>query len=221
MTKYTDKFNLTEKENKFVAKKNFVQLIHSNSRFEGVNTTLPQTQTIVDGMSVAGVKIEDIQVIVNLKRAWDYVITSTDSSPIEIAKKINEIVARDDALIPGEIRTGNVQIGGVDYEPVIPTEKQLRNDIDMFKNNQSMSSTESIIHLMYSMMRKQYFWDGNKRTAILFANYLMIRNGIGVLNINEKQMDVFNEMLSKYYETDDVDDLLKWTYENCIYGITK
>ncbi|KRK81124.1 hypothetical protein [Companilactobacillus nodensis] len=125
-----DKFNLTDKENKFVAKKNFVQLIHSNSKFEGVNTTLSQTKTIVEGMSVAGISIDDIGVIVNLKRGWKYVIDSEDEFNINSVKKINEIVDRDDAIEPGAIRTGNVQIGGVEYEPDIPTEKELKDDID-------------------------------------------------------------------------------------------
>lgn len=221
MKNFKDKYQMSERENKFVAKKNFVKLIHSNSRFEGVNTTLPQTQTIVDGMSVEGIKIDEIGVIVNLKRGWEYVINSLDNFEYQTALKINEIVARDDALYPGKIRNGNIQIGGVEYEPSIYSAKDLDEDVNDVTSDSSTSKTEKIITLMYKMMRKQYFWDGNKRTAILFANFYMIRNGIGVLNIDESQMEQFNKLLSNYYNTDDMDDILSWTYVNCIYGIDR
>ncbi|ULJ70045.1 hypothetical protein MIS45_04260 [Wielerella bovis] len=42
-----NKFALTLVQNRFLAKKNIVELIHSISRLENVNTTFPQTQTIV------------------------------------------------------------------------------------------------------------------------------------------------------------------------------
>ena len=52
---YPDKFHLTKEQNRCFAKKNLVRLVFINSRFEGVNTTLPQTQTIIDSVSPAGV----------------------------------------------------------------------------------------------------------------------------------------------------------------------
>lgn len=167
--KFADKYNLTVKENTFLVKKNLVALIHSNSKFEGISTTLPQTKTIVEGMGVSGVSIEAIGVIVNLKRGWEYVINSTDKFDNNLVKKINGIVARDDDIDSVAIRTGNIQISGVDYEPKIPTEEELISDINMYTHNESQSKTQNIIELMYKMMRKQYFWDGNKRTAIIIA----------------------------------------------------
>lgn len=64
---YPDKFHLTKEQNRCFAKKNLVRLVFTNSRFEGVNTILLQTQTIIDSMSAAGVSIDDSNVIVQLK----------------------------------------------------------------------------------------------------------------------------------------------------------
>lgn len=55
---YLDLYQFTPAENRRFARSNFIKLVHTNARFEGVNTSLPQTQTIMDGMSVAGVPME-------------------------------------------------------------------------------------------------------------------------------------------------------------------
>ena len=47
----------------------------------------------------------------------------------------------------------------------------------------------------------------------------MLRNGNGVLHIEESKLEVWNELLSKYYETDEVEGIIKWTYDNCIFGL--
>lgn len=67
---YPDKFHLTKEQNRRFAKKNLVRLVFTNSRFDRLNITLLQTQTIIDGMSAADVSIDDIKVIVQLKRGW-------------------------------------------------------------------------------------------------------------------------------------------------------
>ncbi|MGX5377011.1 hypothetical protein ACWCL1_01885 [Ligilactobacillus sp. LYQ135] len=61
---------LTDQENTFLLKKLIIDSIYNASRLENVNTTFPQTETIINGMSVAGISTEDTQVILNLKNAW-------------------------------------------------------------------------------------------------------------------------------------------------------
>lgn len=71
---FEDKYSFTQDQNRRFAKMNLTRLVFTNSRFEGVNTTLSQTQTIIDGLGVDGVPIDDINIIVQLKRAWQYII---------------------------------------------------------------------------------------------------------------------------------------------------
>lgn len=82
-----------------------------------------------------------------------------------------------------------------------------------------LSDTEKALRIMYDIMRQQLFWDGNKRTATLSANYILINAGAGILNISEQQLEKFNDLLSADYESGDVAEILNWTYDNCIYGI--
>lgn len=109
---YLDLYQFTPEENRRFACSNFTKLVHTNTRFEGVNTSLPHPQTIMDGMSVAGVVVEDVLTIVNLKRGWQCVTTQTESLTLPIEKQINKVVAAKDALVPGDLRQG---IGGSNF----------------------------------------------------------------------------------------------------------
>lgn len=214
-----NKFNLSERESRFLLKKVFVELIHANSRLEKVNTTFPQTKTIVDGMSVSGVSMDDIQIILNLKNAYQYILKENAPFTLEIAKKINSFVSYNESLEWGVVRTGNVGIHGVNYKPTIPVESEVAQRIKEVLADDTVSTTYRALKYMYYAMRTQIFWDGNKRTAIISANYIMLINGNGILHIEESKLEVWNELLSKYYETDEVEEIIKWTYDNCIFGL--
>lgn len=71
---YPNKYNLTQEENLFLAKKMLVENIYNQARMENINITFPDTKTIIDGMSVSGLKIDDIQKVLNLRNAWKFVL---------------------------------------------------------------------------------------------------------------------------------------------------
>ena len=68
-------------------------------------------------------------------------------------------------------------------------------------------------------MRTQMFYDGNKRTAQLLANRILIENGAGVLSIHVEDQKAFIKKLVKYYETDDEEDVSSFVYDRCIEGV--
>lgn len=218
---FPDKFHLTQEQNRRYAKKNLVNLVFTNSRFEGVNTTLPQTQTIIDGMSAAGVSIDDTNVIVQLKRGWQYIINENRPLSLKIEQNINMLVARYDSLDPGNFRTGNVSVYlGKERAwepPKIDSAVEKQFLVNLMSSNTSI--TDKAITLMYHNMRNQLFWDGNKRTATLAANKLMIDHGAGLINIPLNVWDEWNKLISEYYVSGKMNELKKWTYEHGIQGI--
>ena len=190
-----------------------------------MNTTLPQTQTIIDGMSAAGVSIDDTNVIVQLKRGWQYVMREDTFLSLNIEQNINLLVARYDSLEPGSFRTGNVTVElGNNNDDWQPTEINLDQERKFFDElmNKDTSITDKAMTLMYHDMRNQLFWDGNKRTATLAANKLMIDNGAGLINVplnKWDKWDKWNELINEFYLTGKMDKLKNWTYKNGIQGI--
>lgn len=101
INKIINKFNLTLEQTRFLARKNIVEVIHSISRLEKVNTTFPQTKTIIDGMGVSGVSTHDIQVVLNLKNAWQFILSSDNEFDLAFACKVNNFVAYNESLAWG------------------------------------------------------------------------------------------------------------------------
>ena len=108
---FEDKYSFSQDQNRRFAKMNLTRLVFTNSKFVGVNTTLPQTQTIIDGVGVNGISIDDINMIVQLKRVWQYIINEDRPISMRVMKNINSIVVKMDSLNPEEFKDGSTSIG--------------------------------------------------------------------------------------------------------------
>lgn len=222
MKKFQDQYDFTVDLNRRFAKQNLTRLVHTNARFEGVNTTLAQTQTIIDGMGVAGVSVRDIDIIKLLKQGWELIVTSDEPVSLELAKQINAIVARDEALFPGEFRTGRGSVtltSGAEFVPPLVDLAVEQAFFEQLLNDPQRSATDQALTLMYHLMRNQLFWDGNKRTATLLANKWMIDHGAGLINVPLDRWGEWNELISNYYESGDMTTIKEWTYQYGIQGI--
>ncbi len=212
------KFNMTREENVFWAKRNIVDYIWKSARLEGLSVTYPDTDAIFRGMSVANVKVEEIVAVNNLKRAWQFVLDNLDY-PIDYPYicRINQIVGGDNLVIgAGFIRNYPVSIGGTTWRPDMPIESQIKEQLADISAIES--PTDRAITLMLYLMRKQMFGDGNKRTAMLAANQVMISSGCGIISVPiEKQPD-FTKMLVEYYEFNEMETIKAFVYDESIDG---
>lgn len=67
-------------------------------------------------------------------------------------------------------------------------------------------------------MKKQLFLDGNKRTAVIFANHYLVSRGIGLIVILAELVDEFKEHLINYYENDN-QAIKEFLYNKCLTKI--
>ena len=213
-----NKYNMTQEQNIFLAKRNLVDNIYSNARLEGLNITFSQTKTILEGVNVPELKIDEIQCILNLRDAWKYVINNIDLDfNLEFISKVNEFVARNESIEWGKLRNGKVEITGTSYIPEIQKEENVKNDI--VKILEIENTTERAIEYMLYGMRNQLFWDGNKRTSTICANKIMIQNGNGIIKIPDDKLQEFTTLLSDFYTTNEKEKIKQFIFDNCIDGI--
>ncbi len=68
-------------------------------KMENRAVTFPQTQTILNGVNVPNVQLDDIQAILNMRDAWKFLLgTVNEEVTFEYWCKLNEYIARNEAL---------------------------------------------------------------------------------------------------------------------------
>ena len=215
-----DKYNMTQEQNIFLAKRNIVDSIYKSSHIEGIDITFPETQKIFDGGNVSKLRIDEIQTINNLKHAWLFVLNSINNkNDLNLLKSINSIVGSNLVDNAGNKRNYNVSIGGTDYKPEIPDEKKVETYINDTISDSSKTITDRAITIMCYLMRTQFFNDGNKRTSMLFANKILIENGKGIISVSVDQDVEFGNKILEFYETNDNTKLKQFIYDECLDGI--
>jgi Fic family protein len=215
---YEDRYKMTKDENIFLAKRDIVDYIYKSARLEGLNVTYPDTYAIYEQAKLKNADIHAINVILNLKHAWQMLLRNIDSRlDLNFLKDVHKEVARGEAIEWGVLRTGAIGIGGTGYIPPIPDEKTAQDELGLLL--QIKIPTERAIEVMLWGMKKQLFWDGNKRTSMLAANKIMIQNGCGIISILPEYFSKFHTLLSDYYTNGTIKTLKHFIYEKCISGI--
>ena len=199
------------------ARANMKANIYDQAVLEGVATTFPQTEDIIENGIVSGMKPSDVQKILNLKHAWEFILDKdvlsygTDYHILcHIAKLVNEGFYSDG----GRIRGVPVAIGGTSYIPPLPIESIVKENIDAI-TRESDNVVDTAIKLCLYCMKTQIFNDGNKRAAVIFANHYLISHAGGLLVIPETQVSEFKRLLIKYYEDKDNGEIKTFLKQNC------
>ena len=216
---FQDKFHLTPEQSMFLAKKKWDENVYCGMKMENRAVTFPQTRTILNGVNVPGVRLDDIQAILNMRDAWKYLL-STVTEPVTLGYlcKLNEYIARNEALEWGRLRTGSVGISGTDYLPPVPDRERTERELGEILSAEA-TATEKALNVFAWGTRGQFFWDGNKRTSMTLANKILLSAGAGILTVTDRHMERFNELLLDFYNTGESGGLKTFLYENAIQGI--
>ena len=187
------------------ARANMKSNIYDQAILEGVATSFPQTEDILENGIVSGMKATDVQKILNLKHAWEFILDknviaypSDYSILCHIAKLVNEGFFQDG----GRIRGVPVTIGGSSYVPPMPIETVIKENLEEILKRDIPADEKSIALCLYCM-KAQIFTDGNKRASVIFANHYLISQGGGMLIIPEKEVPEFKKQLVAFYEDRD------------------
>ena len=200
------------------ARANMKANIYDQAVLEGVATSFPQTEDIIENGTVNGMTATDIQKILNLKHAWEFIL---DPNVIQaksdyyllchIARLVNEGFFSDG----GRIRGVPVSIGGSSYKPPLPIESVVKERIDEILCSGHDDIDIAIDLCMYSM-KTQIFIDGNKRASVIFANHYLIAHGKGFLVIPEEFVPEFKRKLVAFYEGEDIETIRAFLKKNCL-----
>ena len=199
------------------ARANMKASIYDQAVLEGVGTTFPQTETIIENGIVNGVKASDVQKILNLKHAWEFILDKDvlrSSSSYYVLCHIARLVNEGFYENGGRIRGVPVTIGGTSYVPPMPIETVVRENLEELLHA-DVPAIDKAISLCLFCMKTQIFNDGNKRAAVIYANHYLISHAGGLLVIPEKEVQEFKRLLVRYYEGTDQGEIRDFLKSRC------
>ncbi|GAB2027352.1 Fic family protein [Lactovum odontotermitis] len=190
------------------------EAIWRNANIE-IAVTFPDTEAVLDGQLPDDLTLDDGIVINNIKRAWAYLEKNWRAGvDFDLASQYNAILGGGLVLGAGELRTGESWITGTDYRPKISTKEDVLSDFSVIE--EIKNPIDRALIYFSEICRSQFFNDGNKRTAQMIANHVLIQNGKGFLGLRPDlaHMKEFRSRLISFYESGDstqLRDFLKKT----------
>ena len=203
------------------ARANMKSNIYDQAVLEGVGTTFPQTEEILNNGIVNGVKASDVQKILNLKHAWEFILNKNvvlSDTNFALLCEINKMVEEGFYYTAGKVRNTPVTIGGTTWKPDLPIESVIREELEEILSKE-LNDIDKAIELLLYTMKKQVFIDGNKRTAVIYSNHYLISKGKGIIAIPAELTEEFKDLLIPYYEGRDEKEIKKFIKEQCYMSI--
>lgn len=198
----------------FDAKRLIAQIVTDVVNLEDVNFTVPEVQTLLDGITVGGHRLQDELITLNQIKAWQFLFASIEQGYFVVSKdyllRLHGLVANQEALSWGEFRTGQVSISGTDYLPPKASQlNQLWEELEQ-EINAKLKANQAVIIEIYRMVvllfakmaRTQFFFDGNKRTARMMMSGILLAHGLPMINVPAKRKLEFNQVMIDYYNSE-------------------
>lgn len=192
-----------------LARRLIMDVLWKTANIEVDGITFPDTQEIIEGRAPAGMSVHDIVTVNNIKHAFQFLFEQV-AYPInwQTISQYNRLLRAGLDADAGEMRTIPVRISGTSWQPTIPVYDEVRGQLDtifVLDNPQ-----ERATQLFSAIARGQWFTDGNKRTALLAANHVLIHAGVGILTIDPELKRDFTTRLLDFYEKNNLSEITNW-----------
>jgi len=200
-------YNWDMKPNKnkaiMLARRQLSEFVCDAVNLEGINFTLSEIQTLLEGITVGGHKLADQQIALSQAETWQTAFKWLENGEfnlsIEKTCELHAIAAKNEALEWGHFRSGSVTIAGTEYMP--PEAHKLPGLFDEMKE-EALSFTDiydRAIFVFLTMARMQFFYDVNKRMGRFMMNGILLDAGYPAINLPAKRQLEFNNLMLTFY----------------------
>lgn len=188
-----------------LAQREIASLVHNAVELEGIHFTLPEIQTLLDGITVGGHKLGDQKIAVNQGNAWRQLFSAIKNKTFELSAKfacdLHAVAGEEEALEWGKFRAGGVTIAGSDYTPPPAHELPVLFERMIASANALSDIYDRAIHVFLTMARCQFFYDVNKRMGRFMMNGVLLDAGYPAINLPAKRQLEFNQLMLAFYSS--------------------
>lgn len=198
-----NKFKLSKTEMDTLANKDISEYVWQILKFNKSHITFTEVKSIVDGRVLLNMRIEDVILIHSIVSIWKKVVLANES--------VNDMSLFDIMCFI------NDELTGIKSKSI----KNTLNDCvkDDIKNISTIPcATEKAIELLIYCMINNVFSSHNGITALLTANYIMVKNCCGLLLPPPEKRHIFRKLLG-FCKDDNKGELKEFIYNDCVFGM--
>lgn len=185
-----------------------IDLSWKSSQIEGNTYSLLETEKLLKERETASGKTkEEAIMLLNHKDALDFIIETPDYLyPLSVSKieDIHSILTKD-LSIEKNIRKRRVGISGTNYRPLdneFQILEALKNACELINSKENIFEKALLILVLISYI--QPFMDGNKRTARIVSNAILINNNYCPLSFRTVDSIDYKKAMLLFYEQNNI-----------------
>lgn len=202
-----------------------IDLSWKSGEIEGNTYTLLETEALLKFQELAeGKKQEEARMLLNHKDALDFIIAEPDYLSPLTTSRIEDIHS---FLIKGlgverNIRERGIGIGGTDYRPLSIHQQIVEAMQQMYDLVNSRNNVyEKALLLLVLISYIQAFNDGNKRTARIISNAILMENGYCPLSFRTVKASDYKKAMLLFYEQNNITEFKKIFINQYEFAVNK
>ena len=198
-------FATQSSKEKYIQKKELLSkmlkdFVFTTTKIEIDAITFLDTERVMNNLPTNNLSPSEINKVIGLKQAYEFLIASFNSFDSNFAKDVNRYVAGNEIDTAGSFRYDQVTIGGTTYLPPILTEEAIQEFfVSIFV---ILDPRDRAAEYIASAMKLQLFNDGNKRTSFVVGNKILIDAEAGLISVPFQFTRKLLELTKNYYEND-------------------
>lgn len=185
-----------------------IDLSWKSSQIEGNTYSLLETERLLkEQQTAAGKTRDEATMLLNHKDALDFILSHQDYvKPLSIARieDLHSILIKD-LKIGRNIRKRRVGISGTNYKP-LDNEFQIREALQAMCDliNRKTNVFEKALLVLVLISYIQPFEDGNKRTARIISNAILMNEGFCPLSFRTIDSIEYKKAMLIFYEQNNI-----------------
>lgn len=181
-----------------------VEFSWKSSSIEGDTYSLLDTERLLlEGISNPNKTKAETQMILNHKKAFDFIFENPDYFKAVSTKKINELhhIITENLEVNNGFRKSGVGITGSLYKP-LGDQHQIQEAVDKLSVLLN-ETTNPYLKAMFASLLLAYiqpFEDGNKRTSRVLANAILYSFNLPLLSYRNTNIEAYRNSILSFYE---------------------
>jgi len=202
--------------------------VWETSVLEGIVITIPEVQTLMEGVTVSGMRLYDLRQVENIASAYRQLHIMIRDDYFSLSKpvmdRLNFTLSKDEVIDPGKFRGDNTVVSspggevalldGVSFFAPPPGRESVNLKKLWYDGVEQINAIpdpgERGLALFAFLTYNQFYFTANKRTAKFMASGVLMSNGINAINPLNRTRDAYNAALDMLYRTGNATNIMSY-----------